>query len=67
VVLLLAVVVSLGISLLSYHRISLSDGNRKIVLLFVLRSVAVFIAFLLISEPILTLISKSTKLPLSQF
>jgi len=63
VVLLLAVVVSLGISLLSYHRISLSDGNRKIVLLFVLRSVAVFIAFLLISEPILTLISKSTKLP----
>ncbi|MFN3135632.1 MAG: hypothetical protein ACK44H_08700 [Candidatus Kryptonium sp.] len=63
VILLLAVVVSFGISLISYHRFSLSDGNRKMVLLFVLRSIAVFIAFLLISEPILTLISKSTKLP----
>lgn len=60
---LIALVVSIGIALVSYHRVFLPDGSKRLIFLFVLRAIAIFVAFLLISEPILTFILKSTKAP----
>lgn len=60
---LIALVVSIGIALISYYRVFVPDGRRKLIFLFILRTIAIFIIFLLISEPILTFILKSTNPP----
>ncbi|MEN3038373.1 MAG: hypothetical protein ABDI07_04335 [Candidatus Kryptonium sp.] len=63
IIVLLAVLVSIGVGLISYYRVSIPGERRKIIFLFILRVIAVFISFLLISEPILTLILRSNQSP----
>lgn len=63
----LALIFSLSIALISYYKIFLPVGKKIVTLLFILRTFAVFIAFLLISEPILTFILKSKQPPAVAF
>ncbi|MCS7230052.1 MAG: VWA domain-containing protein [Candidatus Kryptonium sp.] len=63
IIALLAVLVSVGVGLISYYRVSVPGERSKIIFLFILRVIAVFISFLLISEPILTLILRSSQSP----
>ncbi len=67
IVLLLALIFSLSIALISYYKIFLPVGKKIVVFLFILRTFAVFITFLLISEPILTFILKSNQSPAVAF
>jgi hypothetical protein len=67
IVLLLALIFSLGIALISYYKIFLPVRGKIVVFLFILRTLAVFMTFLLISEPILTFILKSNQPPTVAF
>ncbi len=67
IVVFVALAFSIILALLSYYKISLPGGKRITVFLFMLRALAVFVSFLLISEPILTLILKSSQPPAVAF
>ncbi len=67
IVVFVALAFSIILALLSYYKISLPGGKRITVFLFMLRTLAVFVSFLLISEPILTLILKSSQPPAVAF
>ncbi len=60
---LTAIVFSISFALLSYYKIPIAEKLKKIFLLSLIRAIAVFLTFLLIAEPILTLITKSEKSP----
>ncbi len=63
ILVLLALVFSISVALLSYYKISIGERLKKLTLLTLIRAIAVFLTFLLIAEPILTLIIKSEKPP----
>ncbi|CUS96967.1 vWA domain-containing protein [Candidatus Chrysopegis kryptomonas] len=60
---LIAILFSISVALLSYYKISIAERLKKLTLLTLIRASAVFLTFLLIAEPILTLIIKSEKPP----
>jgi len=63
----IAFVFSVGVALISYYKISLPGGGKARTFLFTLRALAVFLTFLLVSEPILTFIFKSNQPPVVVF
>ncbi len=67
IVAFVALVFSIIVALLSYYKIFLPEGRKITVFLFILRTLAVFVSFLLISEPILTFILKSSQPPAVAF
>jgi len=63
IILVLAVLFGVITSFISYYGITFPGGKGRIYLLLILRACALFLAFMFLSEPILTLISKSQKPP----